>query len=409
VIRKNLALMTVHAGLFACVVSSAEAQGPMTNTLPEAPLPVVVARFGPIELAPNLAVRQAGVDENVFNEAQIDGPKSDYVVGVAPELTMFARSGLIQFAASSAVEYTHYFKYESERSTALMARGRVELDLGPFRPSLAGAAMSTQERANNELDARARRRETELSTRLIYELSPLAQLFTSAARVDLNYRDGEEFRGVALADSLNRQLHQYQAGIRMNPTPFTTVIVDATFSTDRFVSSPGRDTDSRTIGTELVFGNDAVLRGRVRLGFQNFKPEDPTLMPFRGIVSSVVLNYRGFWRGRFDGSIERQVQYSYDAMEGYFLNTGGQITYTQHVFGPMDVQGVFGSWLMDYGKRFGILPHADETRMFGGGVGYNRGNGSRVGFNYEFRSRDAHDVRESYSRHRLYASYSYIY
>ena len=381
----------------------------MTNTLPEAPLPVVLARIGPFELAPNLAIRQAGVDENVFNEAEADGPKSDYVIGVAPELTLFARSGLIQFSGSSAVEYTHFFKYESERSTSLAARGRLELDLGPFRPSVAGAAASTRERATNELDARARRRDTELSTRLIFELSPLAQVFASAARVEVDFDDGEEFRGVALDNSLNRQLDQYQTGIRMNPTPFTTVMIDATYAKDRFVLSPGRDSESRTVATELVFGNDAIVRGRVRVGFQDFRPEDPTLKPYRGVVTGVGLNYRGFWRGRVDGTFERQVQYSFDEIEGYFLSTGGQITYTQHVVGPLDVQGTFGSWLMDYGKRFGTLPHTDETRVYGGGVGYNRGNGSRVGINYEFRNRDARDARESYSRRRLYASYSYIY
>ena len=128
------------------------------------------------------------------------------------------------------------------------------MNLGRFRPSIAGATNSSRERPNNEIDTRARRSDTEASGRLGFELSPLAQIYGGAARVGIDFRQGETFRGVALDQSLNRRLDQYQAGIRLSLTPFTTLVVDGTVVEDRFVMSPGRDSSS------LYGGDRAHLR-----------------------------------------------------------------------------------------------------------------------------------------------------
>jgi hypothetical protein len=402
-------IVRVMVGLLASLLlcTPCTAQGPLTATLPEVPMPTVTARLGPFELSPNLIVKQVGFDDNVFNETT--DPKRDYVIGISPELTIFSRMGLTQFAASGITDFTHYLKYASERSVTQTLRGRFDLSLGRFRPSIAGATNSSRERPNNEIDTRARRRETEVSARVGYELSPLAQIYGGAAHLGIDYQQGETFRGVALDQSLNRRLEQVQGGIRLSLTPLTTVVVDATVEHDRFVTTPGRDSSSRTAATEVIFGNEAIIRGRVKVGFEDFRPEDPLLAPYKGLITAAALSFRGVWLGRFDGSITRQVHYSYDELEGYYVGTGGQITYTQRVVGPLDVQVVWGASLEDYGRRVGLAARTDETHTYGGGIGLNRDRGSRLGVNYEYRNRDASAEVESYSRHRVFASYMYVY
>jgi hypothetical protein len=379
----------------------------LTAALPDAPLPVVTARLGPLELSPNFRVTQVGVDDNVFNDAR--DPKSDYVIGVAPDLTLFAQSGMIRFAVATSAEVTYYHKYESERAFSRALRGRFGLDLARLKPSLAGATVVVHDRPNDEIDTRAVRRDTELSSRVAFEVSSLVQMYAGAARVGVSYGQGETFRGVSLDETLNRRLEQAQLGFKLQATPFTTLIVEATVARDIFARASQRDTNSRALAGELVFSNEAIIRGRLRAGYQAFEPEDPALKPYRGLTLLATLGFRGFWRGRFDSRFERQPQFSYDETAGYFVGTGGEATYTQHVLGPLDVQVRVGRYTLDYGRRIGSSARSDETRLYGGGIGYNRGNDSRFGVNYEFRERNARVEREAYARRRIYVSYTYNY
>jgi hypothetical protein len=91
------------------------------------------------------------------------------------------------------------------------------------------------------------------------------------------------------------------------------------------------------------------------------------------------------------------------------VGTGGRVTYTQRVVGPLDVQVVYGASLQDYGRRVGLFARTDSTRTYGGGIGLNRSSGSRFGVNYEDRTREARAAAESYRRRRVFASYTYLY
>jgi hypothetical protein len=396
--------------VMACWCASAavlDAQGPLTGALPEAPLPIVTARLGPVELSPNFRVTQVGVDDNVFNDAR--APKRDFVIAIAPDLTLFAQSGVIRFAVNTSSELTYYRKYESERAFSRALRGRFDLNIGRLRPSVAGATVVVHDRPNHEIDTRAMRHDTELSSRIAFEVSPLVEIYVGAARVGSSYGQGETFRGASLDESLNRRMQQAQVGFKFRATPFTTLIVDTTLGRDKFARAPHRDARTRAIASELVFSSEAIIRGHVRAGYQSFEPDDPALKPYRGLTALAALGFRGFWRGRLDGRLERQPQYSYDESEGYYISTGGDVTYTQHVVGPLDVQVGAGRFLLDYGRRNESLARRDVTRVYTGGIGYNRENGSRFGLNYELRERDARDERDAYARRRVYAAYSYTY
>ena len=171
----------------------------------------------------------------------------------------------------------------------------------------------------------------------------------------------------------------------------------------------GATARSRTVATEVIFGNDAIINGRVKVGFEDFQPEDPALAHYKGLVTEAGAEFP--WR------VARSARWQHHAPgsllvrpdEGYFVGTGGKVTYTQRVVGPLDVQVLYGVMLQDYGHREGLPPGTDTTRTYGGGIGLNRSNGSRFGVNYEDRAREARAADESYRRRRVFASYTYLY
>ncbi|MEW6320182.1 MAG: outer membrane beta-barrel protein [Acidobacteriota bacterium] len=385
---------------------TAAAQGPLTSNLSEGELPVAAYRIGPVSLNPQMAVREIGVDTNVFSDPE--NPQRDWVVSISPGMDGHVRSGILQFVFSSGTDFTYYAKFKSERAAMRQFMGRLDFLLARLRPSIGYAANSTRTKPNAEIDLRARRREGEVSARIAFEVSPLARVAVSAARVETRFDDGEVYRGIDLARSLNRRAESATLALRLQLTPFTTLTLDGSASRDEFLAAAGRDSESRLGGIELDFSRDAIITGRARVGYRDFRPEDPTLAPYRGLTSSVGLSVTTFWRGRFDATFERDVQYSFEEAEGYFVSNGLDFTYTQRLFGPIDVQSRVGRGMLEYSERAGIPGRQDELLLLSGGLGYNRNSGARFGVNYEYSDRESADRADRrFVRRRIYGSYEY--
>ncbi len=396
----------VLTGVMLPMAGPVHAQGPLTAALPEEPPAVVAYRIGPIQLSPNFTLSEIGVDTNVFDEP-VD-PKRDYMLALSPTLAAYMRSGLVQFVFTSGTDFTYYQTFKSERSIARQLRGRLDFLFSRFRPSLAAALVDTRKRPNFEIDLRARRHEKEVSAGVAFELSPLARIYGGVARVETEYDDTEIFRGIGLGAALNRRGEQTAGGARLALTPFTTLTVETVFSRDRFVASPARDSDSLAVNGSLGFSAAAVVNGTVKVGYKQFSPKDATIAPYSGLVTAVNLGYTAFWRGKLSMTLERDVQYSFEEAEGYFLGTGGEFVYTQRVLGPLDVQALYGFGRLDYGNRAGADARVDHAATYGGGVGYNRNDGARLGITYEYSQRQSDERPDRrFTRRRLYGSLTY--
>ena len=89
----------------------------------------------------------------------------------------------------------------------------------------------------------------------------------------------------------------------------------------------------------------------------------------------------------------RDVDYSVEDVQPYFLLNAGTVTLTERIGGPFDVQGIDrprGAQL----PRANRLPAtsggaSDTTNTVGGGIGYRLGETARIGINVEFTRRDA--------------------
>src|SRR5919108_1254577 len=99
-------LVAVAAILFLVVPPAARAQtGPVTASLSTREPRNVAFRIGPVLISPNLNLPEFGYDSNVFDE-DVD-PKKDWTVRFTPDLTAYARSGVIQFAVTAGSEFTY--------------------------------------------------------------------------------------------------------------------------------------------------------------------------------------------------------------------------------------------------------------------------------------------------------------
>jgi hypothetical protein len=362
-------------------------------------------QLGPLTLRPRLELRNVGIDENVFNEAE--EPQRDFTATINPRIDAELALTWARATYSSAVDLVYFRKFTEERSVNRSMEGRFDLLADMVRPFVGGSALETRERLNAEVDARAHRRQSMLTAGLLLALTSRSTIVASVRRESLEFDDGETFRGVRLADTLNTDSTSYDAGLRLSLTPLTTLQVLLSARDDRFTASPERDSRTYAITPSLEFDPTALINGRIAVGYTRFDPVDPSLPPFRGLTAQVGAAYT-ISATKFEVLAERNVRYSFEETQPYYLTTHGRLTVTQQVGGPFDVQGIVGRQRLSY-RTFGAdaAGREDTVVTYGTGVGYRLGDTARLGVNFETSERRSALDDRQYDRQRVYASLTY--
>lgn len=394
--------MTVAVGLL--VARAAQAQGPPPDVDPT----TFAFRAGPVLFTPGLRIQELGVDDNVFQDPA--NPKRDYVVAFAPDLNVFTRTRFARVNLTSAADFRYYTKYESERSVGRQARARVDFLLSRIKPYVAAGLFNSFDRPNREIDARAEHLMADRTGGVYFEWSPQTHFFVDATQSKVDYRRGEVFRGVALDEALNMVTDTYSGGMVTAMTPLTMLTLRAGYGETRFRLKPIRNSFSRTASVRVFFGPEAVLRGEVDVGYKDFRTHEPRVQPYRGFVTTLRITAPVRDRGSFVLTGTRDVQFSYDEGQAYFVASDATATYTQRVFRALDVQAVAGRAWDDYGHREGLEPMAERIETYSGGVGYNLRDQSRLGVNYEYQRRvSTGEAGRAYIRRRVFTSWTYSF
>ena len=280
--------------------------GPLTGSLPNTEPTSGVLSLGRFRFAPGLKIHEIGKDSNVFDER--DNPKSDFVFRARPDVSAFAKVRFAQVSALVGSELSYYKKYAGERQAGLEYRGRLDLLAGRLRPFVAGGSTRSRTRPNGEIDVRADQKLEEVSAGIGYEMGPHSLIYGSAVDYSVQYFDARE-EGVELAAALNHQNRVYSLGVQTALTPFATLTVSGSLQEDRFRRSPGRDADRRVGRAAVDISPEAVLSGFASIGFDDVKPVDPLVVPFRGVTGSAGLAYSFLEIGRFVVTFQRGMQY----------------------------------------------------------------------------------------------------
>jgi putative beta-barrel porin BBP2 len=400
----TLSRVDVVLALAACVLlvsTRVEAQTQPPEAIESMPI-----HAGPVGLRPSLSVTNAGVDSNVFNSAS--NPQDDFTATIVPRIVARVRAGRLMFSYGAATDFVYFKDFEDEQSVNFASDVRVDANLGHLQPYLSTGWVSTKDRLNAELDVRAPRTQRTIIAGTRIRVGSQTSLVFNARRADLDFDEGTEFDGADLAHNLNSRGDSVEAGVQLALTPLTTLNLTASVQRDRFDSAPERNANTVRITPSLQFDPTALVRGTVLVGYRHFEPLDPALPDYSGVIVQALAGYTLLERTKFDVDLSRDVQYSYEDLEPYYLLTGGRLTVTHQLVGPFDLQAFAGRQSLGYRTALsGGDNRTDRVDTFGAGAGYRFHGQYRLGFTWEHNRRRSDLPDRRYQRDRLFASLTY--
>lgn len=360
-------------------------------------------KLGPVELWPTFALRNVGVDENVFNEPQ--NPKRDFTATIVPALDIVVRPPRTQLTATTTGEFVYFNTYKDERHINRILNARAEFDLTWFHPSASIGATDSEERPNTEIDTRAHNKLRTYAAGVRIPIGPVVSASVNARRQTLRYDETEEFRGVNLAKELNSELRAFDASFTLAVTPITTVGVTVTREEERFDIAPLRDSDSFRVMPTVTFRPLGLFSGSASVGWRRFDAVDPGVEDYSGLAASGTIGLVLADRYHIETTFGRDMRYSYDEVTPTYLWTAIKGTLRMELFGGVDVKITGGRDVMGYRALAGGEPAGRDTVLtYGGGLGYNLGERTRVGVDADFTRRSSGDAGREYTNNRVFAT-----
>ncbi len=377
------------------------------QALPADPAEGARMQIGPFSFRPTFDVNNVGVDSNVFNDAQ--NPRDDFSATISPALQVIVRGGPARVTYNARLDYVWFQTYSSERSVNSSTDGRFELRFTRLVPFVSGGLAETRDRASQEIDLRAQRRDTSIMAGSALILSPTTAAVFAFRHHGTNFASDQIYDGVSLEQELDGTLRAMDAELRVDLTPLTTFSLRGSWEQQEFHHSPDRDSRSLVVRPALEFNPSALISGQLMVGYRAFDPVDPLLPAFNGVIAQADLAYVLGAATRLEGRLTRDVQYSFEPEYPFYIVLGGQVTVTQQIAGPWDVQARAGRQRHNYQGRGVSTAPALTVDTFGGGVGFRFGDRSRLGLTLETTRRrgDERLTANDYDRNRVFGSFSY--
>ena len=367
-----------------------------------------VVVLGPLSLYPQIALRDTGTDSNVYHDST--APKSDLTYSLTPKLFAVVPIGNTRFIGTALGELVYYRTYDDQRSLTTQVEGRYEVTSPGFRPFASAGFVSRGDREGFEIDARAHQTQSIVTVGADMDVTSITAITAWASRSKTSFDESQQLLSVLLAEQLNHSTEAVAAGARFRLTPLTTLLFAAELERDRFERLPLRDVDSVRVAPAIAIDTGGTISGNVKAGYRMFTPRDPSLGGYRGFAGSARLHYMLLSITRFDVEANRDVSFSFDPSQPYYLESGGRFTVTQRVIGPLDVIGIaerrelrnqrVGETSFD-GRR-------EVTTSIGGGVGFQIQQQMRFALTYErTERRSSEPVGRNYEKTRLLGSIYY--
>jgi hypothetical protein len=401
-VQKRLLLVCVAAALLSAAPAFAQGDGPGTN---------VRVRIGPLMMNPTISISNIGIDHNVFNDPPDKAPKEDFTLTVTPLTDLWLRLGPTWLSASLNESINWYQKYASERTANNLYRVGWSVPGSRVLLKVGGSYINARERPGFEIDTRAARKEVLFTGAIDFHALSKSFVGLSASRQQTRFAEEAEFLGVNLRTSLNRVDSTYAVNFRHTLTPLTSVTFSGTRSYSKFELSPDRNTASTNAAVSATFDPAALLKGSASIAYSAFKPDDPTLPPFTGMIGSVDLTYVLLGSTRFAVTGGRSVNYSYEVLQPYYVQSriGGSVA--QQIFGPFDVQVRGDISFLAYRNREGatveVSDRSDRVTTVGVGLGFHMGKDLRLSFNVDQNNRDTRVTQHQYEKFLIGTALTY--
>lgn len=352
-------------------------------------------RFGPLAVTPKVELRNLGWDSNVFNESE--NPKSDFTTTVGAPIDWWLRFGRGRLHGVDYFEGVWFATYDSQSGFNQRHELTLLVPLSRIRPYIGGSYLSTNDRPGYEINARIRHTEQGVNAGIVVRLASRLDLDVGGRQTTYRYQDDPTAGDIYYSETLDRQTENYGAQLRYRYTSETTFTLLADSVSERYVGSPDRNNNGFRILPGVEFGPRAIINGKAQFGYRKLDTKTLGMPDFSGLVAKAELSYVLFGMTRLTAGVSRDIYFSYETTEPFYIQPGFTLSVTQQVAGPWDVQAR-GEWYrLNYQRADapGSAPQqgrVDYYRAFGGGIGYKLGRDVRVGFNVDaFRRESARD------------------
>ncbi len=348
-------------------------------------------RIGPLSLKPTFAITNIGVDSNVFNQADVDHPRQDFTITASPKADWWLRAGRSTVSGTVKEDFVYYQTYGSERSINGAYQAMVTVPFNRLTLRGGGGYTETRERYGFEVDARAQHTEGGFQGGADLRAFGKTSFKLNASRARVLFADDAVFLGNRLGVELDRVTTGGSVAVHHRLTPFTSLSVTVDRTQDRFEFSPLRNSDSTSVMGGVDFAASALISGSASFGYRNFDPTSADLAGYQGPTALINLAYVAHGWARLGLEAVRDIRFSYQAAEPYYVLSCITGTFSQHIFGPFDGIGRVGHSQLAYRGRTGAtVPGRDRVDIvytFGGGIAYRVGREMRIGFNVDNQQR----------------------
>lgn len=352
---------------------------------------------GPFYVNPALLLKELGMDTNVFNEAV--EPKSDFTFTVTPEADIavpLARRGLLRMTVGTDIVY--YAKYDSERSVD--PRGTIRLEGYANRVTLfvEDAYLNTKQRLNYEIDLRARHLQNDLTGGVDVRVTPKTSFKVAGRKGRTRFDEDARVAGASqsLKETLDRDTTGASVTARYKHSSLTTFAAKYERLQERFPLSPVRDADSYRVMPGVEFKPRALISGIAYVGYRDLKPLSSALPPYTGLVSQVGLSYTLLGSTTFGVTADRDVEFSFESLTPYFVDTSVGVFIRRSVGSKWDVLANAARHRYAYRnlavQTAGLDPlpeRTDITNNYGVNLGYRLKRQTRIGFGAAYYTRSS--------------------
>lgn len=390
-IRTILAFSILLATASVCAAQTAPAAGSAAaiDDVREA----ARGHVGPLYFTPGFLLKELGVDNNVFNAA--GDRKSDFTFTVAPRAEAWipvARRLLFKTTAESDLVW--YAEYASERSVNPQLGARVEAYAHRLTIFAEDSYVNTRQRPNYEIDVRSRHLDNMAIGGGELHLTPKFSIEVAGRKESTRYDADAVFDGSSLHRTLNQDTTGVQAVVRHKLTPLTALAVRYERLRDEFPFAPSRDSHSYRVMPGVEFKPRALIKGTAYVGYRRFTPIDAAALPeFSGLVAQLGLSYTLLGSTTFGVSYHRDLTYSYEERQPFFVNNGVGASLRRALGRRFDVLVSADRYTYDYEDLIVAPPAADQrvdtTVNYAGSIGYRLGPTGRIGFGASYWQRDS--------------------
>jgi Putative beta-barrel porin 2 len=394
---KSAHVAAASALLIALVTpASAAAQASQSSSIDEARQSARV-HFGPLFAKPSIQLVDLGIDSNVFN-GYGDNQQSDFTGTLVPKADVWLRVGkraLLQ--VTPAADLVWYEKYETERSIDPRVAMRGEIYLQRITLFGEGGYINTRQRPNQEIDVRARHVDKSATAGIDVSVTPELSVVVAAHQLGTRYDAAAEYDNTKLQRTLNRDTEGVELKVRYRVTSLTSLAVRSDLLRDTFKMSPERNSESIRVMPGVEFKPRALITGSAYAGYREFRPADASALPeFKGLVAQLGLSYTLLGSTVFGVSYSRDLTYSYDELQPFFVDDSVGASMRRAIGRRFDALVSADRHSYQYKDLLTAVrppvpsaPRIDVTWTYAASLGYRVGREGRIAFGASYWRRDS--------------------